>query len=254
MAYEHMEGQLRQNLSRPNEDTTVESLIKELNTLKHIWFDIYGKNASRPPYNRQGNEYQGEQGQQAGRPSRFGPSPGVSHQHNGYPTNPYRQNVQYQSNNPYHPFVTNTSAYAAGYPFRPWRGQYQQGQNQTNRYPDTNQNNVSRLEGFNRRPLQITAGDSRNTPSQSDIANQQPRSTGTPLGQQNRPWQNRSYGRQPFASTNTPAVRDYHREATDETAPEQQPYDDHQNYEAYEEQFYENAYRTGPDRDQEQGQ
>lgn len=44
MAYEHMEGQLRRDLSRPTEHTTIESLIEEVNTLKHVWFDIYGSN------------------------------------------------------------------------------------------------------------------------------------------------------------------------------------------------------------------
>lgn len=78
MAYEHMDAQLRQNLSKPNAHTTIETLIKELNTMKHIWFDMYsGYNSigmhSRPANNRQNDST----GRPTVRPLRFGPAAGV---------------------------------------------------------------------------------------------------------------------------------------------------------------------------------
>ena len=137
---------------------------------------------------------------------------------------------------------------ANGYVNRQWQGQ-QRNQGQTGRFASQDQANVPRpIEGFNRRPLQITGGDYRNVTNAPAAASPPSRGNGT-SNQQNRPWQNRSYGRPPFPSTNVPAVRAYHGDAAPkEAAPESEPYNDHQDYMTYEEQFYENTenvYWTG---------
>lgn len=40
MAYKYMDSQLRRDIPRSNEQSTIEDLIEELNVLKYIWFDI----------------------------------------------------------------------------------------------------------------------------------------------------------------------------------------------------------------------
>ena len=47
IAYEHMDPQLRQHLALPNERSTVETFIRELNIRKYIWFDMYTNNNNR---------------------------------------------------------------------------------------------------------------------------------------------------------------------------------------------------------------
>lgn len=43
LAYEHLDGELRQNLPRPTATSTNSDLLDELRHQKNIWFDIYGK-------------------------------------------------------------------------------------------------------------------------------------------------------------------------------------------------------------------
>lgn len=187
MAYEHMEGQLRRDLSRPNEHTTVESLIEELNTLKHIWFDIYSNNYTgqnqRPANNRQEPDLYGRQRQSTARPQRVGPPAGVSYRRNEYPTS------SYYSNYPYRPSIPNSTFRYAN---RTWQGSYQP--SRPNRYPNMNQNyaNPSRIDNTNRCPLQITAGDPKNLMNSLTIANPSNGANRT-NNQQNRPWLNRPY-------------------------------------------------------------
>ena len=41
LAYKHIAGELRRDLPRPNESSTIASLLQELRHQKDIWFDIY---------------------------------------------------------------------------------------------------------------------------------------------------------------------------------------------------------------------
>ena len=171
----------------------------------------------------------------------------------GYPPTPYYPQNQYASNNLYRSFISNPTSNTVGYTPRPWQGQYQQGQ--SNRYPNTNTNynNAPRIDRFNRQPLQITSGGLRSTSKQPPTTNQSYRSNKA-SNQPNRPWLNRSFIQQSSPSTNSPAVRAYHEDAISNETPGEtepsEPYDDHQNYESYEEQFYEGAYWAGHDEHQ----
>lgn len=65
LAYEHIDGELRRDLPRPTEASTVSSLLDELRHQKDIWFDIYGGKSyeTRPlttPQNRQDRRPQGQ--------------------------------------------------------------------------------------------------------------------------------------------------------------------------------------------------
>ena len=47
LAYEHMNAELRRDLPRPLETSTIPSLINELRLQKDIWYDIYSKHDSK---------------------------------------------------------------------------------------------------------------------------------------------------------------------------------------------------------------
>ena len=63
LAYEHLDGELRQNLPRLTPTSTVSDLLDELRHQKDIWFDIYGKHETRsliPPSNQKQQQKQGQ--------------------------------------------------------------------------------------------------------------------------------------------------------------------------------------------------
>ena len=193
IAYEHMEGQLCRDLSRPNKYTTVESLIEELSALKHVWFDIYSSSnlgiRTQPISNRQGKNYSLEPyGQHVIRTSRFDLSTRVSSLQNRYPTTLHYTGGYDQSNNAYR-------SYTAEYPNGPWYVQHRPAQGERYKHTYTNQgyNNALRIDGPDRRPLQITAEDTENRTNQSMATNHQVRRNRF-SGQQNRPWLNGFHG------------------------------------------------------------
>lgn len=256
MAYEHMDGQLRRDLPRPNEQSTIEGLIEEFNTLKHIWFDIYSGGQHR---NEPRSEPQARQIAGPARYLRFNGSSnapnGPTYRQNSYLVPPYQHGKYYHTNYPYRPYH-GQQQHAGGYPPRPYNGQYQ---NQIgNRYPPqlyeatTNQpygNPPRYTDTFNRRPLQITGGDTR-------IQNQQNQDdrTSNAANQpwQNCPWQNRPTERQQSqGNMNTRSTRAYYDDTAlpEEATPELERYDEHLDYETYEDRYYaENAYWIGPDK------
>ena len=42
LAYEHLDGELRRDLPRPQDNSTIPGMLEELRHQKDIWFDIYG--------------------------------------------------------------------------------------------------------------------------------------------------------------------------------------------------------------------
>ena len=44
LAYEHLDSELRLTLTEPTPQTTVAKFIEQLNSKKHTWFEIYGRN------------------------------------------------------------------------------------------------------------------------------------------------------------------------------------------------------------------
>ena len=78
LAYEHIDGQLRLHLPRPQDNSTIAGLLEELRHQKDIWFDIYG-NDSRQMATRPGND-KGKQPQG---------------------NNPFRSNFNFNSERPY---------------------------------------------------------------------------------------------------------------------------------------------------------
>ena len=89
--------------------------------------------------------------------------------------------------------------------------------------------------------------------NQQPAANQPFRSNET-SNHPNRPWLHKPYGQQrSLTSNNAPVVRAYHGEVTaEESTPISEPYDEHQDYEAYEEQFYKDAFWTRHENEPEQ--
>ena len=63
LAYEHIDGQLRLHLPRPQDNSTISGLLEELRHQKDIWFDIYGNDSrqmTRPEVrNDKGKQPQG---------------------------------------------------------------------------------------------------------------------------------------------------------------------------------------------------
>ena len=157
------------------------------------------------------------------------------------------------NNYPNRHFVPNPSFNTTGYHPRPWQVPYQQTQGQGNRYTSTNEddNKALRIDEFNQRPLQITAGDSRDAIALPHTSNQPPGNHRPLPYQQNRSWSSRPNGQLLVASTSTSTVSASHSEAADEMVAVQQ-YDNHQDYQAYEKQSYKGTYWTRPDEGRKQ--
>ena len=106
LAYEHIDGQLRRDLTRPTPTSTVASMIQELRLQKDIWFDIYSSSSMSSA--RSGKASQ----QQPARQPRFDNRP--QGQYGQYQSNragyqPFRQG--YQSYGNARPYYQNNPAY-----------------------------------------------------------------------------------------------------------------------------------------------
>lgn len=81
LAYEHMDGELRRDLPRPQDNSTIPGMLEELRHQKDIWFAIYGSHQARPsamPSSRydssrqdKGKQPQGQYGSNPFRPFNF---------------------------------------------------------------------------------------------------------------------------------------------------------------------------------------
>ena len=47
LVYKHIDGELRRDLPRPQDNSTISGLLEELRHQKDIWFDIYGTHDTR---------------------------------------------------------------------------------------------------------------------------------------------------------------------------------------------------------------
>ena len=132
LAYEHLDSKLRLTLTEPTPYTTVAQFIEQLNSRKHAWFNIYGRNRGYTVMHERdrdqfgGNRQQGRQG---------------FHQSNRFDTNqpphsnfspfppcqpPPGNSALFQPQPP--PIPNNT--YPRFDAARPWINRDQQGQNQ----------------------------------------------------------------------------------------------------------------------------
>ena len=183
-AYEHMDAQLRRDLSMSNDHSTIEGFVKELNVLRNLWFDIYSSQGpsgieqhstntsnGRPPQNMP----QGRQGLPSGR---FNQSNPLLYRNNGY--GPPHQQGGYGSYTGYQNYGFNRLPGQYGeyrQPNQPWQGQrpQQQQHGQGNRWTKANssyRDQSRRIESYNR-PLAITSGDAKNGQNQPTTNNQQ---------------------------------------------------------------------------------
>ena len=228
LAYEHMDGELRRDLPRPKDNSTIADLLEELRHQKDIWFDIYGKGYETRPLTTSSNRNdrgkpQGQQGQ--------------------YGSNPFRPNFISQrpsGNFPYgggfgsRPYFGSSNPY--GRPFFPYGGtSYQnnnnnQQQQQQQQQPQATQGQQRPLPG-NRQPLQITSGNANESPGQNQ-PRQQNANANSYGGNKNpfRPYGN-GFQRRPFA-------RAYQHDAEGQ---ENEPMDEQAEYDVYEDAFYQNA-------------
>ncbi|KAI9776621.1 MAG: hypothetical protein M1816_005161, partial [Peltula sp. TS41687] len=171
LAYEHIDGILRQHVAKPNFQSTIQDFMTSLREARILWFDIYASYSNTGPG-------RGQNGQQASNTpqERRGLPPGRSNTSNtapGYRDNGYgstRQQGNWNNSQPryspnHHPaqqYNTNRNQ------DRPWQSQrpqggFQQRDGQGYQGQGWNQgssNMQSRIDG-NNRPLAITSGDTR---------------------------------------------------------------------------------------------
>ncbi len=233
LAYEHIDGELRRDLPRPTEASTVSSLLEELRHQKDIWFDIYGKGYESRPLATSQNQNQNRQDR--------------SKQQGQYGNNPFRPafnsqrpygNFSYGGNGfgnyggPARPYFGNPNPY--GRPFVPYGagGNYQ---NNVNTNPQQNQNQQQpqrpQVPG-GRQPLQITSGN-----AESPSGNQRPNGYGNrnPFRPNGNGFQRRPFG-----------ARAYQHDAQEAPeSKENEVLDDQEQYDAYEDAFYEDALHQG---------
>ncbi|KAI9776899.1 MAG: hypothetical protein M1816_005007, partial [Peltula sp. TS41687] len=260
LTYEHIDGILRQHVAKPNFQTTIQDFMASLRAARTLWFDIYTSYSNTGPGG-------GQNGRQASNTpqERRGLPPGRSNMSSNTPG--YRDNTSYrqqgtwnheqQRYGPNRPDIPQYNMHRNQ--DRPWQSQrpqggFQQRDGQGNQGQGWNQgsSNMQRRIDGNNRPLAITSGDTRPGNNQRWPNSQQNGNGGYQNQQgQNRPWLNRSHNGttrpQNGGTTNIP-VKAYHGEPLDNDNPhdeyanepmdESASYDNHQEYEAYEEDFY----------------
>ncbi len=215
LAYEHMDGELRRDLPRPTEGSTVAGLLEELRHQKDIWFDIYSNRSQDSRSNAP----------QSGKPQgQFG-------------NNPFRQN--FNSQRPYGNFSSGNGFGSYGRPYfgssnpysRPFvpYGSYQNNNNTSQQQPQATQVQQKQLPG-GRQQLQITSGRENANTSAGNNQNRQP---------------NAGSNRNPFRPFNSnqqrPYTRAYHQGAAPEDLENDPPFDEQAEYEAYEDAYYQDT-------------
>ena len=226
LAYEHIDGQLRRDLPRPTDTSTIASLLEELRFQKDIWFDIYGQTPSTSSSSIRHD-------------SKGKPSQG---QYN-FPRN--SQNSSFQ-NNSFRPSGNGYQSY--GGPYRPYSSTDPYGSRPFVPYGNDNNNRQQNPPpprqqlGTSRQPLQLTNnGNANASPSGMNGPNpQQPNRgnnnfAGNNFGRnQFRPYNNRPYN-------NGFQRRAYQHDVDDVNGTRQ---DDQEEYEEFEDSYYQGAQWT----------
>ena len=218
LAYEHMDGELRLNLPRPTDSSTIPSLLEELRHQKDIWFDIYGTSEMRSSGSRQESSRHGKQPQ-----GQYGSS-SPRNLNSQNPFRPYGNGFSFGG--PYRPYGSS-NPYYGNRPFVPYGGNYQNNNNNQPQQPQATQVQQRQLPG-GRQQLQITSGRENANTSPGNYQNRPPNA-----GNRNpfRPFNNNQQ-RRPFARA--------YQHATPEDQENSLP-DEQAEYEAYEDAYYQNA-------------
>ena len=221
LAYEHIDGQLRRDLPRPTDSSTVANLLEELRHQKDIWFDIYGQAPTSSSSTRHDNKGKQPQGQYINLPPRNAQN------------NPFRPGGNgYQGyGGPYRPYSASSDPYGSR-PFVPY------GNDNSNRYGNDNNNRQQNPPpprpqlGTSRQPLQITSGNANASPfGMNGRKPQQPNQGGS------------NFGRNPFRPYN--GGNGFQRRAYQHDVDnDQKQMDDQEEYEEFEDSYYQGAQWT----------
>ena len=214
LAYEHIDGQLRRDLPRPTDGSTIASLLEELRFQKDIWFDIYSQ-GGQPT--RQDNKGRQPQGQYTNAPRNV-------------QNNPFRPSGNGQTyGGPYRLYSAGADPYYGSRPpFVPY-GNNNYGSNNNNQQQSSSQPPRQQQLGAPRQPLQITSGNANASPS----GNRQP-------NQPNQPNRGNNFGKNPFRPYNNGFQRRAYQHDVDSNDDKRQP-DDQEEYEEFEDSYYQGA-------------
>ena len=237
LAYEHMDGILRQNLPRPQDNSTIPALLEELRHQKDIWFDIYGGDSSRPSASssnrdssrqEKGKQPQGQYNSNPFRSNFNSQRPYGNYPSNGYGNYSGASRPYFGNSNPYRPFV-------------PYGANFQNNNNnQQHQQPQATQVQSRPLPG-GRQQLQITSSrENANTSTGNQNQNRPPNA-----GNRNpfRPYNSNQQNQQrPYARAYQQAVPDQENQIQN---------DEQAEYDAYEDAYYQNASWPGPQEENE---
>ena len=255
LAYEHMEGELRRDLSLPKASSTVAGLLTELRNLKDLWFDIYEH--TKTSDNRRDNKQGGNAGQYAANTNPF------RRQATGNPgAAAYRPGSGYDYGGPSRLYNDNQTPYQ-----RPWLPYEQYIQQRYNANPQQQATQVQQrqLPG-GRQQLQITSGtQNANTstgtnPSGNPVGGTQ---TGTRQPNANGGYNNRNpYRTDNRQNARPPFARTYYHDTNTDFQEGGMPYDEQAEYQAFEDDYYgavnwtqsnDTAYQSNDTDDKNQG-
>lgn len=208
LAYEHIDGELRRDLSRPTEASTVAALLEELRHQKDIWYDIYSKGyeARSQPSTSTNRTEKGKQPQG---------------QYYNPPRNPFRPSYGFGSYGGSSMPFGNPNSYGN----RPATYQnYNNTQQPQQQSPQATQVQQRQLPG-GRQQLQITSGRENANTSAGNNPNRPPNAG------------NRNPFR-PYGNPRRPFARAYQYEAYDDDPDKENQPDEMQQYQQYEDAFY----------------
>lgn len=213
LAYEHIDGELRRDLSIPTEVSTVAGLLEELRRRKDIWYDIYSKGYEARP---QASAHRNDKGKQ------------------GQYTNPFRAQNPFLPSNGFGGYggssmpYSNTNPYG-NRPFVPY-GNYRSNNNtqQPSQQPMQATQVQQRPLPGGKQQLQITSGRENANTSAGNNPNRPPNT-----GNRN-PFRSFGNQRRPFA-------RAYQYEAYDDEPDQENQPDEALQYQQYEDAFYQGA-------------